>query len=147
MPGPAPAKVQHLVVQVAAKTGEELTPVWDADTGTWTISVGNPAECSEMLHHWLFHETGADYTDCPGGHRVAATFTFRRSGYKYGVPVWKMHTVVQVDDCKERKISPSLIMQFLAKPTKPLGDGKVSHASDGSNKQTMNVKKTTVIRV
>jgi hypothetical protein len=147
MPGPAPAKVQHLAAQLTATAKQEVTPIWDEETGTWRIQLEQPVECSSMIHYYLNHWTKKDYTGCEGGHTAIVRLTFRRGGRKQGIKVWKLRATVQLDDLEEEAVPPSLIMKLLAKPTNPQGDGKVGGASEGSNKQAMSVKKTTVIRV
>lgn len=147
MPGPAPAKVQHIAIKISVKTQSEVTPIWDEDTGRWIIELTETQNCDKYNHALLEWETDKSYEDCDKGkHAFAFRIVFRQVGKKCARR-WKTRGYVSFDDEVEIAIPVGRILSLLSSPTNPTGDGKVASAAEGSNKQNMDVKRTTVIRV
>lgn len=148
MPGMAPAKVQHWAVRITRSQKKEATPHWDEESRSWIITLSEKIECGPLVHLLMGHETGRDYDNCTDGHEVTVVMRFRRGGYRQGMRPWKLRVTAEFDGgLVEVELNPADIMALLAKPTNPQGDGKAHGESAGTNKQQMNVKRTTVIRV
>lgn len=106
------------------------------------------SECDEFLHMLMHEETGENYDECTDGHTITVVLRFRRGGWRQGLRPWRLHARVDADNgLVNVAINPSDIMALLAKPTNPQGEGKAHAESSGNNKQQMQVKRTTVIRV
>jgi hypothetical protein len=143
----APAIVQHMARFLSTKTKSNVEWKQDPDADTWSIHLGGEIECCDSLHTLLAKKTGESYDNCTAGHHdLKAEIKYRRVGKKSSNR-WKGKTRVWFDNTLLEGVDSNKIFSLLAKPTNPLGEGKVSSKADGSNKQTMSVKKSTVIRV
>lgn len=147
MPGPAPAKVQHQSVRLSKALERDVSPVWNEEDQTWELAFEEEAVCGDLIHELLTHESKKCYHDCTTPHLMRVVMRYRLGGYRQGIRTWRLKARVRIDDVFDCPLDASKIISLLAKPTNPQGDGKATGEAAGSNKQTMNVKKTTVIRV
>jgi hypothetical protein len=148
MPGPAPAKVQHLAIQLRVKTGQEITPVWDEEGQQWSMELTQTLDCTTDTHKALEAATEKCYCNCTeDNHTCKAKLVFRSKGRRHSGKRWLTKGYVSIDGQFEILIPVGVIMSLLSKPTNPQGEGKAAGESAGSNKQAMNVRRTTVIRV